>query len=524
MKANFQDYLGWMADPEILKVIEDETIYYSNKVQKYNSFNIKQDRNLLLTNNSIYNFQNKKMKRHMKYEELLGITFSNQSNEFVVHANKGYDFHFGSQEKMIIIYIIAKRYEDILKKPIILCEVKDKSLKHYVTTKKDKKKDSNNSRLKDENIIDTQTFMIDNAPDELIKRSFTDSSGKIINFELIQENPKSIESEFIFSNDEKIEGIGFEDFDIIKILGRGISGKVFLAKNHINKQFYALKSADKKIFEIDDSSLKKIKKFTKKLKFPFLINADFCFETNERLYLAFPYIQGEELFYHLKIKENFDEEKLKFYAGIIALTFDYFHKNGIEYKSFGLKNIIIDKDGYLKIIPFHIGKIFQIKNKSNKSKKILEKYKNEYTPPEIFSEVESQNLKSADWWNLGIIIYEMLYGIPPFYSDIFTEMKNDVISNELKFPKIANISDNLKDLINKLLIKAREERLGYNSGFEEIKNHAFFKDYNFDELLAKKIEPPYKPIIGDILEENNKIIEEKFTYDDLKKSGIIYSH
>lgn len=521
MKGNFQDFLGWMADPDILKIIKDEELYYSNKIQKYNSLKIGKARNIVITNKSIYNFQNKKMKRNMKYEEVKGITFSSQSNEFVVHGNEGYDLYFGSPEKIAIIYIIAKCYEKIKGQPIILYEVKDKSLKHYVTAKKDKKKDLNNSRLDDKNIIDTQTFLIDYAPEELIKRSFTEQNGKITNFESIQENPKNIESIFIFSNDKNIENIGFKDFEIIKILGKGVSGKVFLAKNKINNQFYALKSADKKIFEIDESSLKKIENFTKNLKFPFLINADFCFENNERIYFAFPYIEGEELLYHLKIKNNFDEEKIKFYASIIALTFDYFHKNEIEYKSFGLKNIIIDKDGYLKIIPFHTGKIFQIKSETNKSKKMLEKYKNEYTPPEIYSEMESQNLKSADWWNLGVIIYEMAYGIPPFYSDIYFEMKNEVVNNELKFPKITNISDNLKDLLDKLLTKKCEERLGYENGFEDIKNHAFFKDYKFDELLSKNIESPYKPTNEDII-QINKIKEEKFTYDDLKKSGIIY--
>ena len=76
----------------------------------------------------------------MKYEEILGITFSNQSNEFVVHTNQGSDFHFISPDKITIVYIIAKFYEKTLKKAIILCEINEKSLKQYVTTKKDKKK------------------------------------------------------------------------------------------------------------------------------------------------------------------------------------------------------------------------------------------------------------------------------------------------------------------------------------------------------------------------------------------------
>ena len=519
MEPNFQDFLGFNLEKDILKVINDETLYFSNRVYKFNSFSMKQERNLVLTDKCLYNFQNKKLKRQMKYEEMLGITFSNQSNEFVVHANKGYDFHFLSNDKMIIVYIIAKCYEKLLNKPIILCEVKEKSLKQYVTTKRDKKKDSSNSRINELNKIDTQTFIIDNDPIEINKRSYTEiNRGKTnTNIIIIQENPKIISSEDIFSNDEKIKCADFEDFEIIKIIGRGISGKVFLAKNRYNGQYYALKSVDQNIYDINDSELNRLEKFSENLKLSFIINIIFCFETTERVYFAFPYIQGEELLYNIKNNKNFDEEKIKFYAAIIGLSLEYLHNNGIEYKFFSSKNILIDKDGYLKIVPFHIGKIFPLKN--NNYKKLLNKLKNEYSPPEIFLE-ETKTKKAADWWNLGIIIFEMFYGVTPFYTDNDNDLKYMIINEELKFPKNPNISESLKDLIQKLLNKNCEERLGFQNGFEEIKNHEFFKDFNFDELQEKKIEPPYKPIIGDIF-ENNKKYEKNFTYEDLKKSGIL---
>jgi len=527
MEPNFEDRLGWSMDQDISKIIGDEIIYYSNKILKYNSFSMKQERSFLLTNKCLYNILNKKVKRQMKYEEMLGITFSNQTNEFIIHADLGYDFHFISPDKILIIFIISKCYENLTKKPIILCEVKDKSLKSYVTTKKDKRRNSAISRLDEKNKIDTQTFIIDNDPLEISKRSSTEvSGGKISIAYTIVEDEKCINSEIICSNDDQIQDISFSDFEIVDIIGKGITGKVLLAKNRINNEYYALKPINKKILDIEESSylvfIKKLTKLIKNLKFPFLIRVDFCFETDDRIYFAFPYIQGEELAYNLEIFKNLNEEKVKFYSGIIGLTLDFLHKNGIEYKLFDSKNILIDKSGYLNMVPFHLGKILKLKN-NNDTKKILDKYKNEYCPPEIFQESDSINIKTADWWNLGVIIYEMIYNIPPFYSDDDSDMKDMIINNELQFPNEPQILDSLKDLITKLLNKNYEERLGYQNGFEEIKNHEFYKGFNFDDLLNKNIQAPYTPNIGDTFSKNKKI-KMKFTYGDLKKSGILNSN
>ena len=117
----------------------------------------------------------------------------------------------------------------------------------------------------------------------------------------------------------------------------------------------------------------------------------------------------------------------------------------------------------------------------------------------------------------------MIYGIPPFYTEDQNTIKDFIMKNELKFPKKPPISESAKDLIINLLNKKCEERLGYNNGFEDIKNHDFFKEFKFDDLLEKKLEAPYKPIVGDILEENKKI-EEKYTYEDLLNNGLLYTN
>ncbi len=132
--------------------------------------------------------------------------------------------------------------------------------------------------------------------------------------------------------------------------------------------------------------------------------------------------------------------------------------------------------------------------------------------------VNRQN-ENSDIWNLGIIIYEMIYGVPPFYSFDINNLSQIIEKNELKFPTDIQISESLKNLIKKLLDKNPDKRLGNNNDFIEIKNQDFFKDFNFDELLNKKIESPYKPYFD--INFKNKTFENKYSYEDLSNSELI---
>jgi hypothetical protein len=515
------DFLNFHNDKEILKQIGSETIIYTNKIHKISSsFSIKHERNLMLTNESIYVFHNKKFKRKLKYEDIKGITFSTMSNDFIIHGIKEYDIHFSHPDKIAIIYVIIIYYEKITKKPLILCEddEKKKKLSAYVTTKKDKKKDPNFSRMDESKAIDTQTFIIDNEPTETNKRSNTVAFGGKMNIkDVMEEYPTTIKTQILFSNDEKLKFIDLKNFNIIKIIGKGNLSKIFLAECKNNKEYYALKTIPLNIIEDNSSITQKVDTISN-INHPFIMSVIFCFETNERLYLGTPYIQGEELSYHIKANKNFNEEKVKFYAASLILALDYLHKNEIIYRNFIPSNVIIDKDGYIKLTPCHLEHILKMKNE------ILSKIeKNEYTSPECLSDNCSEDAKGGDYWNLGVVIFEMIYGIPPFFTDDPNELNNFIQKTELKFPKNPPISDTAKDLIKKLLNKKSNERLGYNNGFEEIKSHNFFKDFNFEDLLNKTMKSPYIPKIGDILEDNKKI-EIKYTYEDLLKNGFIYTN
>ena len=112
----------------------------------------------------------------------------------------------------------------------------------------------------------------------------------------------------------------------------------------------------------------------------------------------------------------------------------------------------------------------------------------------------------------------MLFGIPPFYSDNVEKMYEYITSANLRFPKKIQVSDNAKDLVSKLLIKAQNDRLGAKGGFSEIKQHPFFKGFDFDKLLKKEIEAPFKPVLKDSLDVSN--FDADFTSEDLVSSAI----
>ena len=511
------DFLMFSKEPEIMNAIHSEKILYSNKIQKMKSFLLKQERNLIVTQSAIYTFQNKKLKKTLKYEEIKALTFSTISNEFIIHRKNQYDFHYLCPDKIKLICAIIKAYEKSMNTPLVLCEIKEKSLKPYVTTKKEKKRDANASRMDKNKIIDTQTFLIDHEQKKILARSQTAMAGttNIFNLNINAGDSNEILEEKFFNVIFYKNGVGDlteNDLKFINVIGKGKFSKIYLVQNSLNKEYYAVKSIDKN--DIEEYNKDKVEKIVKNLNHNFITNIKLCFETSNRIYFCFEYVQNEDLFHHINYKannenDNINEEEIKFYSASIILALEYLHKNEIIYRNITSKNILISKDGYIKLTPFslELGQLFHLKKniESNISK-------NEYNPPETFNN-ESNN--SSDFWNLGIIIYEMIYGVPPFYSLDENNLKEMIENNDLKFPENINIPENLKDLIEKLLKKNWEERLGKNGDINEIKNHEFFSGFNFDDLLNKKIESPYKPNLDENL--RNKNYEELYNYEDLIK-------
>ena len=336
------------------------------------------------------------------------------------------------------------------------------------------------------------------------------------NNETNNENSNEIKSrertKTMFSSHKTVKEVTLEDFKVLKIIGRGSFGKVSLVEYIPTKEIYAMKSLKKDILieqeQIENTLLEK--KILESINYPLLCNLIFCFQTKERIYFVMPFLSGGELFQHLRKFRTFDEKKVKFYGAQIALALEYLHEKGIVYRDLKPENILMDENGYLRLADFGMAKQL-----NNNEKAMSFCGTPEYLAPEII--IGKGHDKNADWWSFGILLYEMLCGLPPFYVENLERMYELIKSGPLKFPKRIQLSDEAKDVIKKLLERDVNKRLG-NKGINEIKEHPFFKDIDFDLIVQKKIPAPFIPNIND--KTDVQYFDEEFTNEDVSNTYI----
>jgi len=294
IKCQF-DYLEFFGDKSIRSLVKDESLFFSDKLTKVNRYGMNQERNILITNLAIYNLKKKSLKRRIDYKSLRGITVSKITDEFVLHGNdEEYDYNYISAKKKKMIEFISRSYFEVTKKEIGLCELEAKSLKNVVTTKKEKKKDLNFSRMPDTFLIPVYNYLYGTKQDNLTLGKKTATVVKTI-----------------LNKRQDLVNVKLEEFEILKVLARGTFGKVVLAEYIPNKELYAIKSLKKHVLidqdQIENTLLEK--KILESLEHPFLINMLFFFQTQERLYFVMPFMQGGELFQHLRKFKTFTEDK-----------------------------------------------------------------------------------------------------------------------------------------------------------------------------------------------------------------------
>lgn len=282
------------------------------------------------------------------------------------------------------------------------------------------------------------------------------------------------------------------DFTFLKVIGKGSFGKVLLAKHKAEEKFYAIKVLHKAAIRKRNEArhiMSERNVLLKNVTHPFLVGLHYSFQTSDKLYFVLDYVNGGELFFHLQRERYFPEHRARFYSAEIASAIGYLHGLSIIYRDLKPENILLDSRGHVVLTDFGLCKE-GIENKGTTSTFCGTP---EYLAPEVLRKQSYD--KSVDWWCLGAVTYEMMYGLPPFYSRDTAEMYDNILHKPLRLR--TNISQSARHLLEQLLQKDRTKRLGsLEADFEDIRSHPFFRTINFQDLYEKKIDPPYNPNVS----------------------------
>ncbi|KAG0273068.1 hypothetical protein BGZ95_011127 [Linnemannia exigua] len=291
--------------------------------------------------------------------------------------------------------------------------------------------------------------------------------------------------------------VSIEDFQLIKVLGRGCMGKVMLVREHKSKRLFALKAISKEWVilqrEIEHTkSERNILANVARISHPFLIKLRHSFQSNAQLFMVLDYYPGGDIATQLAKWHKFEPERCLFYAAEIVLGIEELHRQGIVYRDLKPENILLAFDGHIVLTDFGLSKQFPTFSAS--SPYLTEDKTNtfcgtaEYLAPEILRAAEYSY--AVDWWSLGTLLYEMLSGITPFWAENHAQMYQRVLEDELEFPM--EIDQYAASFIAGLLERDPDNRLG-SQGVHHVKNHPYFDTIDWDMALKRQLPCPYLP-------------------------------
>eukprot|EP01017_Pseudomicrothorax_dubius_P028935 TRINITY_DN3482_c0_g1_i1.p1 TRINITY_DN3482_c0_g1~~TRINITY_DN3482_c0_g1_i1.p1 ORF type:complete len:363 (+),score=90.27 TRINITY_DN3482_c0_g1_i1:133-1221(+) len=312
----------------------------------------------------------------------------------------------------------------------------------------------------------------------------------------IEEDPREIWDRAIQSKSK--ESVNLESFHMMKVLGKGSYAKVVLVKKKDSGEMFAMKILKKDHIEkkrqVDHIQTER--NVLVGVNHPFIIKLSYAFQNDRKLFFVLEYCPGGEMFYLLQKRKVFNEEQAKFYVAQIVLAIEHLHSNNIIYRDLKPENVLIDGQGYIRVTDFGLSK--QGIEGAQGARSVCGTP--EYLAPEVLA--KTGHGKPVDWWTLGAIVYEMVTGLPPFYTSNREELFRRIRNDPLPIPKY--FSEALKSLLDGLFQKDPEKRLGSGrDGANNIRKHPWFSTIDWDALYRKEIKPPFIPKLKNEMDLSN---------------------
>ncbi|KPV75194.1 uncharacterized protein RHOBADRAFT_14709, partial [Rhodotorula graminis WP1] len=281
------------------------------------------------------------------------------------------------------------------------------------------------------------------------------------------------------------------DFQILRRIGQGSFGQVFRVRKRDTKRIYAMKVIRKASVTTPEALAQVIAErqvLARTTDSPFLIGLKFSFQSDNELFLVIDYKSGGEVFQHLQRDGGrFEEAKVRFYVAEIILALEYLHDNNIVYRDLKPENCLLDGSGHVVLCDFGLSKLLD--SPDGKCRTLCGT--TAFVAPEVLLDVGYSF--PADWWSLGVLLFEMCFGWSPFYAESRIEEYERILEGEIRIPNKKGYGPELRDLLLKLLERDPEKRLGSDGGASAIKAHPFFAPIDWTKLSLRQVSPPYKP-------------------------------
>lgn len=300
--------------------------------------------------------------------------------------------------------------------------------------------------------------------------------------------------------------MSMNSFRLLSVLGRGHFGKVILAQYKPTNEYFAIKALKKGDIiardEVDSLlSEKRIFEVANAIRHPFLVNLFACFQTDQHVCFVMEYAAGGDLMMHIHA-DAFTEPRAVFYAACVVLGLQYLHENNIIYRDLKLDNLLLDTEGYVKIADFGLCK--EGMGWGDRTGTFCGTP--EFLAPEVLT--ETSYTRAVDWWGLGVLIFEMLVGESPFPGEDEGEVFDSIVNDEVRYPRTLSLESIA--LMRRLLRKNPERRLGSSErDAEDVKKQAFFRNVDWEQLLLRKVKPPFVPTINSLEDVSN--FDSEFT-------------